>query len=126
MTTSSKSKSSKESKDSFPLATKQQSPILAGNQQYIPEPSMQEEKFHIYKSHVLIPYSFSRKPHSLMVSLVDPSVDVVKLREFFPSYRRTKPIMSIKKPIGLEYVTATLRVFSSAHSPKKMRIIFLG
>lgn len=96
MTTSSKAKSTKESKDSRPLSTRLQSPILNGNQQYVPESPMQEENLRIYESHLLIPYSISGKPHALMGPLPDPSLDVVKLREFFPSYHQTKPIMSVK------------------------------
>lgn len=49
----------------------------------------------------------------------DPAVDIVKLRDFFPSYHRTKPIARIKKPIDLEYMTATLFVFRYAPSPKR-------
>lgn len=49
----------------------------------------------------------------------DPLVDITKFRDFFPSYHRTKPIVTIKEPINLEYMSATLRVFCYAPSPKR-------
>lgn len=76
MTTSSKAKHSKESKDSLPLATRMQSAVLVENQEYVPKPPNQEEKLFIYKSQVLIPYSISDKIHALMGPLSDPEVDV--------------------------------------------------
>lgn len=54
-----------------------------------------------------------------MGQIPNPLVDDVKLREFFPSYHRTRPIVSIKKPINLEYVNTIFRVFRSAASPKR-------
>lgn len=81
-TTTSKGKNTKESKDSLPLATKLQSAILAGNQEYVLEPPNQEEKLWIFKSQVLIPYSIFGKTHALMGPMHDPSVDITKLIDF--------------------------------------------
>lgn len=49
----------------------------------------------------------------------DPSVDITKLKDFFLSYHQNKPIVSIKEPINLEYMTGTLRVFCSAPPTRK-------
>lgn len=54
-----------------------------------------------------------------MGPMSEPIVNIVKLTEIFPSYHQTKPIVSIKKTIDLEYMTITLHIFCSAPSPKR-------
>lgn len=101
--------------------------ILAGNQEYVPEPSNQEEKLWIFKSQVLIPYSTYVKTHALMGPMHDPLVDITILRYFFPSYHQTKPIVSTNEPINLEYMNATLLMFCSTPPPQNgTRIISHG
>lgn len=39
---------------------------------------------------------------------------LTKFRDFSPTYHRTKPLVSVKGPMSLEYLTSTLRVFRSA------------
>jgi hypothetical protein len=52
----------------------------------------------IYASQVLIPVSVSNKTHALSGPLVDLDTDTSKLREFFPSYHKCKPIGQAKNP----------------------------
>lgn len=106
----SKVKTSKEANAPLPLATILQSAIFVGNQEYVPELPNREKKLRIFKSQVLIMYSIAGKTHALMGPMSDPIVDIVKLRELFPSYHQSKPIVSIKKPIDLKYMTTTLCV----------------
>lgn len=70
MTTTSKPKNSKESNDYLPFVIRLQSLILAGNQEYVPESSMQEEKICIYKSQLVIPFSIFSKIRALMDPLM--------------------------------------------------------
>lgn len=71
------------------------------NQECVPEPPNYEEKSRIYKSHVIIPYFISKKPHALMGSMYDPYADLTNIKEFFPSYHMTKSIVSIVEPLNL-------------------------
>lgn len=72
-------------------------PITMGNQQYIPEPKMEEQR-RIYASQVLIPVSVSGKNHALSGPLTDLDIDSSKLREYFSSYHKCKPIGQAKNP----------------------------
>lgn len=92
---------------------------VVGNEEYVREPPNYEEKLRIYKSQVLIPYTISETTHALMGLMHDPSEDLTNLREFFPSYHRIKPLVSIKGAMNLEYLTTTLRAFQSAPPTKK-------
>lgn len=40
------------------------------------------------------------------------------LKELFPSYHYTKPIVCTNQPINLKYMSTTFRVFRSAPSTK--------
>ncbi|KAI5430164.1 hypothetical protein KIW84_034661 [Lathyrus oleraceus] len=72
-------------------------PLAVGNQQYIPEPKIEEQR-RIYASQVLIPVYVSGKNHALYEPLADLDVDSSKLREFFPSYHKCKPIGQERNP----------------------------
>lgn len=122
MSTTYKSKGTKASKDSMPMANTLSCAQVIANQEYVPEPPNYEEKLHIYKSQVIIPYSISEKTYALMSLMYDPSADLTNIKEFFPSYHRTKPLVSIPGPLNLEYMTTSLRVFRSAPPLRKMRI----
>lgn len=67
---------------------------LVGNQEYVPEPPLLEEKRKIYQSQVLIPLTITGKTHMYMGHLPDPNVDAKKLKKFFPTYHCTKPLAS--------------------------------
>lgn len=69
-------------------------PSLVGNQEYVPEPPLLEEKRKIYQSQVLIPLFIAGKNHAYMGPFPDPNVDAEKLKKFFPTYHRTKPLAS--------------------------------
>ena len=73
-------------------------PGLVGmlNQQYIPEPKI-EEQCRIYESQVLIPIIVSGKKHALFGPLPDLNIDSTRLRDFFPTYQKCKPIDQAKK-----------------------------
>lgn len=58
-------------------------PSLVGNQEYIPEPPLLEEKCKIYQSQVLIPLIIASKTHAYMGLFPDPNVDAEKLKLFF-------------------------------------------
>lgn len=90
-----------------------------GNQIYVLELPNYEDKLRIYKSHVIIPYYIYEKIHALMGPMYDPYADITNIRDFFPSYHRTKPIVSVKGPLNLEYRIASLRVFRPAPPTKK-------
>lgn len=113
----SKTKNTKATKESLLLAPMLPSATCIVNQEYVLEPPNYEEKLWIYKSHVIIPYSISRKTHALKGLF--PYVDLTKVMDFFLSYHRTNPMVSIKEPLNLEYMTATLRIFHSTPPTKK-------
>lgn len=94
-TTSVKSKASKKILE-LPPFTILPSPVMVGNQQYIPE-SKTEEQRRIYTSQVLIPVSVSGKMHALFGPLTDLDADFIKLEEYFLSYHKCKPIGQAKK-----------------------------
>lgn len=95
----SKTKNPKDSKkqSSLPVVHKILGPKVVGNQQYIPEPPLEEEKRHIYQYHVLIPISIFVKTCAIVGPLPDVSTNLVKLKEYFPTYHRYKPITSRRK-----------------------------
>ncbi|KAI5411969.1 hypothetical protein KIW84_056871 [Lathyrus oleraceus] len=97
----------------FPCAT------MIWNQECVLEPPNYEEKLHIYKSQVIIPYSIFEKTHALMGPMYDPYADRTSIKDFLPSYHRTKPLVSIVGPLNLEYMKTSLRVFRSAPPTKK-------
>lgn len=92
-------KSTKDSKKTqgLPLADKILCPNTMGNQQYVPEPLTEEQRI-IFQSQVLIAISISGKTHAMLGPLSNPNVDPDRLKEFFPTYHRYKPIACIKKP----------------------------
>lgn len=101
--TSAKSKSPKKISKLPPFATLP-SPVMVGNQKYIPELKTEEQR-RIYASQVLIPISVSSKTHALSGPLVDLDIDFRKLKEYFPYYHKCKPIGQGKKP-RVELTTA--------------------
>lgn len=92
-------KSSKNSKKQSTLAPvhKIPGPTIVGNQQYIPEPPLEEEKWCIYQSQVLISISIFGMKHAILGPLPYVNVNPAKLKEFFPTYHYNKPIASKKK-----------------------------
>lgn len=52
-------------------------------------------------------------------SYYDSFADLTYIKDFFPSYHRTRPLVSISGPLNLEYMTTYLRVFCSALPTKK-------
>lgn len=115
----SKTKNTEATKETILLGHMLPSGTCIGNHEYVPGPPNYEEKIQIYISHVIIPYSISGKTHALMGPMHDPYVDLTKIRYFFPSYQMTKPMVSIKEPLNLEYMTSTLHVFRSTPPTKK-------
>lgn len=53
-----------------------------------------------------------------MGPLPNPNAKAEILKEHFPSYHRTKPIVLFKEPIDENYMSASLHVFRSAPSTK--------
>lgn len=80
-------------------------PMMMGNQQYIPEPRSEEER-RIYESQVLIPITVSGKNHVLFGPLPNLNIDSSRLRDFFPTYHKCKPIVQAKK-LRAEKATTT-------------------
>lgn len=95
-TTATKSKAPKKISD-LPHFTTLSAPLTVGNQQYIPESKMEEQRI-TDASQVPIPVSVSRKNHALSRPLTDLDIDSSKLREYFPSYHKCKPIGQSKIP----------------------------
>lgn len=79
---------------------------------------MEEENARIWKSQILILFSISNKTHAYLGPLYDANAKAERLKELFPSYHRTKPIVCSKQPIDLNYISVSLRVFRSAPSTK--------
>lgn len=145
----SKTKNSKDSKKqtSILLVHKILGSKFVGNQQYILEPPPEEEKWRIYQSQVLIPISISSKTRAIACPLPNINAKHERLKDYFPTYHRTKPIASrkksktsdetvsvepntvvdtqaksltepIEKPINLDYMSNGLRVFCSCSLSK--------
>lgn len=94
--TSVKSKAPKKISELPPFATLP-GPVMVGNQQYIPEPKIEEQR-RIYASQVLIPIFVSSKTHALSGPLVDLDTDFSNLKEYFSSYHKCEPIGKARKP----------------------------
>lgn len=109
---------SSKSKSSLTLDTKIKVTIVAGNQVYVPETSLEEEKARICKSKVLISLYVFDKTHVFLGSLPDPNAKAGKLKEFFPCYHHTKPIVYSKQTTGLNHMSASFHVFLSEPSTK--------
>ncbi|KAI5396598.1 hypothetical protein KIW84_062704 [Lathyrus oleraceus] len=71
-------------------------PVMRGNQQYIPEPRTEEQQ-KTYESQVLIPVNVFGKTNALLGPFPDLNTDPSKLRDFFPTYHKCKPIGHAKK-----------------------------
>ncbi|KAI5403189.1 hypothetical protein KIW84_050680 [Lathyrus oleraceus] len=95
-TTATKTKAPKKISE-LPLVIRLSAPLTVGNQQYILEPKTEEHR-RIYASQVLIPVSISGKNHALFGPLTYLDIDSSKLREYFPSYNKCKPIGQAKNP----------------------------
>lgn len=95
----SKIKNPKDSKKqtTIPLVHKILGPKVVGNQHYIPETPLEEEKRRIYQSHVLLPILISGKMHGIAGPLPIINANPERLKEYFLVYHRTKPIASRKK-----------------------------
>ena len=74
-------------------------PKVMKNAQCIPEP-LEKEKRAIYESQVLIPVLVSKKPHALSGPLSLLNADYDKLKDYFPTYHKTKPIGSSESSSG--------------------------
>lgn len=61
------------------------------------EPPLEEEKWRIYQLHVLITISISGNTHAIVILLPNINVNHKRLKEYFLTYHRTKPIASRKK-----------------------------
>lgn len=96
-TTANRTKAPKKISELPPFSTLS-APLAVDNRQYIPEPQT-EEQHRIYASRVLIPVSISGKNYALSGPLADLDDDSSKLREFFPSYHKCKPIGQVRNPI---------------------------
>lgn len=48
----------------------------------------------------------------------DPTEGLTRSMNFFPAYHRTKPIVSVREPMSLEYQTNSLGVFRLAPPTK--------
>ena len=83
---------------SLPVVHKILGPKAVGNQQYIPEPPLEEEKRHIYQSQVLIPEPPLEKTRVIYGPLPDVSTNPLKLKYYFPTYHKYKPITGGRKP----------------------------
>lgn len=97
-TTKESTKNTKDSKksSSLPLADKILDPNTVDNQQYVPEPLIEEQR-RIFQSRILIPIFISGKTQDMLGPLSDLNADHSKLKEFFPTYHRYKPITYAKK-----------------------------
>lgn len=86
-------KATKESNKSSGLAPvhKMLGPNAVGNQPYIVEPPLAEEKRRIYQLQGLIPISVSGKMYAMLGPLSNTTANLDSLREFFPTYHRYKP-----------------------------------
>lgn len=69
---------------------------MMGNQQYIPEPKTEEHR-RIYESQVLIPITVSGKNHAFFGPLPNLNIEPRRLRNFFPTYHKRKPIGQAKR-----------------------------
>ncbi|KAI5389673.1 hypothetical protein KIW84_075101 [Lathyrus oleraceus] len=76
-------------------------PTLIGNQLYVPEPPLQEEKSLICKSQVLIPFIIAEITHAFSDPFSDVNTNVARINEFFPCYHRTKPLGAMKEPLAV-------------------------
>ena len=54
-----------------------------------------------------------------MGPMYDHATDLTNIKDFFPFYHMTNPIVSIVGPLNLEYMTTSLQVFRSAPPTKK-------
>lgn len=61
-------------------------PTLTGNQLYVPEPLLQEEKAVIWKSQVLIPFTICEITHAFSGPFPDINTNMAKVSEFFSCY----------------------------------------
>lgn len=57
-----------------------------------------KEQRQIYQSRVLIPISITSKTHAMLGPPSDLTIDPEKLKQFFPTYCRYKPITNTRKP----------------------------
>lgn len=105
---------------------------MRGNQQHIPEPKTKEQR-KIYESQALIPVTVSRKTNALLGPLPNLNTEPRKLRDFFPTYHKCKPIGQSKKlkastteepqsstnePIDLRFMNNGFRIFRATPSFK--------
>lgn len=98
-------------KETVLLAYTLHNAIVIGNKEYVPEPPNFEEKFRIYKFQVLIPFTIFKKTHTLMGPTLDPAEGLVRSMNLFHAYHRTKPIVSVKETMSLEYQTTPYEFF---------------
>ena len=87
-----KSKQNKYDVSSNPLL-KVATPIMIGNQEFIPTPSLRNEQIAIYTSQVIIPFTLASDTLGYIGPIPNLS-DISKLKIFFPVYHLTRPIAS--------------------------------
>ena len=87
-----KSKQNKDDVASNPLL-KVTTPIMIGNQEFVPTPSLRNEQIAIYASQVMIPFTLASDTLGYMGPILNVS-DISKLKRFFPAYHLTRPIAS--------------------------------
>lgn len=82
--------------------------LLVGNQEFVPELPLLEEKRKMYTSQVIIPLSIAGETRAFMGLIPDPNVNVDSI--FFPIYNKTRSKVSKNKvddkgkPIHVETV----------------------
>ena len=140
-TKSEKGKRNKDNAASKPLL-QISAPLMIGNQEFVPTPSLKNEQIAIYSSQVLIPFTLASKTLGFMGPVLDIE-KLPKLKKFFLTHHSTKPIASmtnvviktkandeqdvqnnlpqkekelIKIPLNLDFVTEVSRPFRSGPS----------
>lgn len=68
-----------------------------GNQEYVQEPPLLEEKTKIYAYQVMIPLTIFGETRAFMGPIPDRNIDASLISVFFPVYHRTMPLASKKK-----------------------------
>lgn len=85
-------------------------PIHVGEKSSTQEPSLEEEKALIWKSHVMIPFTISDNVHVFMRLLPDSFVESKKVKELFPCYHHSKACVSLDIPYEMGFMSSHIRV----------------
>lgn len=76
-------------------------PTLTGNQLYVDEPPLQEEKSFILKLQVLIPFTIVEISHAFSGPFPNINTNVARVSKFSHCYRRTQPLAIMKETLDL-------------------------